>query len=104
MEVSELHRRLTELVDRPQLDHSGKLDEIDQHVTSAVEPVLREIKQRPDRHEFEETVTEAVENSHDDITKRFTSLEETVLALAEALLRPGRGGKKKRREDDEDDE
>ena len=81
MEVSELHRRLTELVDRPLLDHSGRLDEIDSHVTSAVEPVLRELKQRPDRHEFEETVTEAVENSHDDITKRFSSLEETVLAL-----------------------
>src|SRR5699024_3999966 len=77
LEVSEVHRRLTELLDRPHLDHSAKLDE---------------------------TVTEAVENSHDDMSKRLASLEETMLALAEALLRPGRDGRKKRHLDDEDDD
>src|SRR5690606_37039123 len=106
LEVSEVHRRLTELVERPVIDHGDRLDSLDRKLDEGFDPLLSELRARPDRHEFEETISEAVETSHDDITKRLAALEETMLALAEALLRPGRDGKKRRSGgfDDEDDE
>ncbi|SKA32026.1 hypothetical protein SAMN02745673_04057, partial [Marinactinospora thermotolerans DSM 45154] len=104
LEVSEVHRRLSELVERPIIDHSERFDAIDQRLGESLDPLLNEIRTRPDRHEFEETISDAVETSHDDITKRLAALEETMLALAEALLRPGRDGKRKRRPVDDDED
>ena len=99
-----MHRRLSDLVERPVIDHSDRLEALDGRLTQSLDPLMREVQARPDRHEFEEAISEAVETSHDDITKRLAALEETMLALAEALLRPSRDGKKKRRRDDDDED
>lgn len=63
----------------------GRLESVDGRLSeaaSAMTPLMEAIHARPDREE----ITEAV-------TRRLGALEETMLALAEALLRPARGGK-----------
>ena len=45
---------------------------------------------RPDREALAETVSGIVEPATADLNKRLGALEETMLALAEALLRPTR--------------
>lgn len=86
LDIAELRSRLTEVAERPVVDHTDKLDDMGKSLTEAV-------RARPDREEVEETMSKIVDSSHGDISKRLASLEETVLALAEALLRPTREGK-----------
>jgi phage shock protein A len=61
---------------------------------SSLAPLFDAIRNRPDRDEIAETVSEAtsrvVEPVHGDVARRLAALEETMLALAEALLRPVR--------------
>jgi phage shock protein A len=61
---------------------------------SSIAPLLDAIRSRPDRDELAETVSGAtsrvVEPVHADVDRRLAALEETMLALAEALLRPAR--------------
>ncbi|GAA0395546.1 hypothetical protein GCM10009530_53850 [Microbispora corallina] len=63
-------------------------------VTSALAPLVEAVRNRPDREQMAETVagavTRIVEPAHGDVTRRLAALEETMLALAEALLRPTR--------------
>jgi uncharacterized coiled-coil protein SlyX len=54
-------------------------------------PLAEEVRARPGRAEIEELVTKVVENVHADLAARLSSLEDTVLTLAEALLRPAPG-------------
>jgi hypothetical protein len=54
-------------------------------------PLAEEVRARPSRTEIVELVTRVVENVHVDLATRLSSLEDTVLTLAEALLRPGPG-------------
>jgi predicted nucleic acid-binding Zn-ribbon protein len=59
--------------------------------TDAIAPLADELRARPNRAEIEEMVTKIVEAAHNDLSTRLTSLEDTVLTLAEALLRPAPG-------------
>jgi predicted nucleic acid-binding Zn-ribbon protein len=61
------------------------------HVTESLKPLAEDIRARPGRAEVEDLVTKIVKAAHDDISGRLTSLEDTVLTLAEALLRPAPG-------------
>lgn len=54
----------------------------------ALAPLAGELRGRPDRAEIEEVVSKITEAAQGDVIARLASLEETVLALAEALLRP----------------
>lgn len=54
-------------------------------------PLAEEVRARPSRTEIEELVTKVVQNVHADLATRLSSLEDTVLTLAEALLRPAPG-------------
>lgn len=54
-------------------------------------PLAEAVRARPGRAEIEELVTKVVENVHADLATRLSCLEDTVLTLAEALLRPGPG-------------
>jgi hypothetical protein len=54
-------------------------------------PLAEEVRARPGRTEIEELVTKVVENVHADLATRLSCLEDTVLTLAEALLRPAPG-------------
>jgi len=92
LDIAELRNRLTELAERPVIDHSEKLDALDKSIGENVAPITDAVRARPDREEVEETMSKIMESSHGDLTKRLASLEETVLALAEALLRPAREG------------
>jgi hypothetical protein len=46
------------------------------------------VRSRPDRAEMEDVVTKITESAQRDVIARLASLEEIVLTLAEALLRP----------------
>lgn len=94
LDIAELRSRLTELTDRPVIDHSDKLDALSESIGENVRPIGEAVRARPDRDEVEDTMSKIVDASHTDLTKRLTSLEETVLTLAEALLRPARDGGK----------
>ncbi|MBO4270329.1 hypothetical protein [Microbispora triticiradicis] len=58
----------------------------------AVAPLAEAVRSRPDREQIAETVSDAVtramEPAHGDVARRLAALEETMLALAEVLLRP----------------
>lgn len=54
----------------------------------ALAPLTAEVRSRPDRTEIEEIVTKITESAQRDVIARLASLEEIVLTLAEALLRP----------------
>ncbi len=57
----------------------------------ALTPLAEEMRARPGRAEIEDVVTKIVEAVHGDLATRLSSLEDTVLTLAEALLRPAPG-------------
>lgn len=57
----------------------------------ALTPLAEEVRARPGRAEVEEMVTKVIESMHSDLATRLSSLEDTVLTLAEALLRPAPG-------------
>jgi chromosome segregation ATPase len=59
--------------------------------TESLKPLAEEIRAHLGRAEVEDIVTKIVETVHGDISGRLTSLEDTVLTLAEALLRPAPG-------------
>lgn len=87
LDVGDLRKRLTELAQRPApVDHSDRFDTVEKHLSDH----LGAVHARPDREEVEDTIAKIVDSVHDDLAKRLVSLEETVLALAEALLRPAR--------------
>ena len=137
MDVGELHRKLVAIGDRPLIDPTDRFDALEKRLSEAVDPLIEELRRRPDRAESQETMVKITEASridltkhmemlredlvrqvsgvHDDVTrkvsgvqsdvgrqvtavhedlmKRLVTLEETMLALAEALLRPRRDGK-----------
>jgi hypothetical protein len=86
-EALALDERLGELLDSHRADHAERLAEAAAALTEAV-------SSRPDREALAETVSETVtgivEPATADLNKRLGALEETMLALAEALLRPTR--------------
>ncbi|MEW9528991.1 hypothetical protein [Microbispora sp. NPDC049125] len=63
--------------------------------TGSLAPLVEAVRSRPDREQLTEAVSGAVarivEPAHGDVARRLAALEETMLALAEALLRPTRG-------------
>ncbi|MDA0632496.1 hypothetical protein OUY22_03640 [Nonomuraea sp. MCN248] len=69
----------------------GKLlDTHGERLTEAAASLAETVRSRPDRDTLAETVSDIVEPATTDLTKRLGALEETMLALAEALLRPSR--------------
>lgn len=86
--MSDVHRRLADLTQRPVVDPVAWLESLDKRLADAAERLGEEVRARPDREEFEDTLAKMIEAVHADWARRLTSLEETMLALAEALLRP----------------
>ena len=64
-----------------------QLGTADGHVTE-LGAKLDELRSRPDPTELHATMWKVVDAAQDQIAARLGSLEETVLTLAEALLRP----------------
>jgi predicted nucleic acid-binding Zn-ribbon protein len=69
----------------------GRIIALGGQFTDAIAPLADELRARPDRTEIEEVITKIVAAAHTDLSTRLTSLEDTVLTLAEALLRPAPG-------------
>src|SRR5690606_25346013 len=83
LDLGELRTRLTQAVTALQADQSERFDAFERRLADAaadLSPLLDAINARPDRAEFTAAVS-----------RRLGALEETMLALAEALLRPTRG-------------
>ena len=53
-----------------------------------LEPLADELRSRPGHLEVQDTLAKIVDAAQTDVTAHLGSLEETVLTLAEALLRP----------------
>lgn len=66
------------------------LDTHGERLTEAAASLAEIVRSRPDRDTLAETVSDIVEPATADLNKRLGALEETMLALAEALLRPSR--------------
>ncbi|MBP2704820.1 hypothetical protein JOL79_13450 [Microbispora sp. RL4-1S] len=76
---------------------TAAVDEVSAEVTTAggvLTPLVEAVRSRPDREQTADAVAGAVarivEPAHGDMARRLAALEETMLALAEALLRPTR--------------
>ncbi|GIH29173.1 hypothetical protein Aph01nite_74830 [Acrocarpospora phusangensis] len=93
LEISELHKNLGDL----SAEHAGRFDTVERRLAEAADALTPLITARPDHGQLTETLTktltDTVEPAQNDMTRRLGALEETMLALAEALLRPTRTGK-----------
>ncbi len=83
-------------------DVSGQLEKLDrglaavgrlvdttaEQLNSQLEPLADELRSRPGHTDVQEILAKIVDAAQNDVTAHLGSLEETVLALAEALLRP----------------
>jgi chromosome segregation ATPase len=98
-DLAEGHRRVTELLGAHEARQERRLDSVDERLADAVARLTEAIEARPDGEGLTTTLSttlaqglaEVVHPAHDDVTRRLAALEETMLALAEALLRPARG-------------
>ncbi|WP_248965001.1 hypothetical protein [Sphaerisporangium perillae] len=96
LEVGEVPKRVGELISAQSDDQGKRFDRLDERLTEAASamPPLGElvelVRARPDRDQLSETVDQIIQPTHSDLTRRLGALEETMLALAEALLRPAR--------------
>lgn len=92
--LERLDERLDDQYDRVSLVNDSiaatnkRVATLAEQFTSALVPLTAEVRSRPDRMEVEEIVTKITESSQRDVIARLASLEEIVLTLAEALLRP----------------
>ena len=102
--VEEAQRRFTELAGQSAAELStqltGRLSALDERLSGALVPLADEVRLRPGHAEVEEVVAKVVSAAQAEMTTRLDSLEETVLTLAEALLRPARRGPDQRRDGD----
>jgi hypothetical protein len=62
--------------------------EVGGQLTDQLEPLADELRSRPGQIEIQETLTKIVDAAQSDVTTQLDSLEESVLTLAEAQLRP----------------
>jgi archaellum component FlaC len=75
-----------------------RLGTLDERLSGELTPLADELRLRPGHADVEEVVAKVVSAAQAEMTARLDSLEETVLTLAEALLRPARQIPDQRRE------
>ena len=92
--LERLDERLDDQYDRVSLvnDSIAATDKgiaaLSEQFRDALAPLASAVRSRPDRAEATEIVTKITESAQRDVIARLASLEEIVLTLAEALLRP----------------
>jgi hypothetical protein len=70
-------------------DRFGSLDSrLGGQLADQLEPLADELRSRAGHIEIQETLAKIVDAAQSDVATQLGSLEETVLTLAEALLRP----------------
>ncbi|MEV4092475.1 hypothetical protein [Streptosporangium saharense] len=88
--------RFEGLLEAREGEHARRFDSLEECVAqarAALAPLGGMLRAQPDREQLAEALTRAVEPARADLTRRLGALEETMLALAEALLRPPRNDK-----------
>ncbi len=92
--LERLDERLDDQYDRVSLVNDsiaatdGRVAALTEQFNGALAGLHGEVRGRPDRAEMVEIVTKITESAQRDVIARLASLEEIVLTLAEALLRP----------------
>ena len=61
---------------------------VGERLTDQLEPLADELRSRPGHGDIQDALAKVVDAAQNDVTTQLGSLEETVLTLAEALLRP----------------
>ncbi len=77
---------------------TARLSTLDERLSDALTPLTDELRLRSGHAEVEEVVAKVVSAAQAEMTARLDSLEQTVLTLAEAMLRPVRHIADQRRE------
>jgi chromosome segregation ATPase len=70
LQIGELQRRVAELANRPYLDYSDRFDALEKQLGDAVDPLVEEVRARPDRDEVEEAISRVVASAYDDVVRR----------------------------------
>jgi len=65
-----------------------RVDRTAEQVAGQIEPLADELRSRPGHMDIQEILGKIVDAAQNDVATQLGSLEETVLTLAEALLRP----------------
>jgi chromosome segregation ATPase len=79
LQISELHRKIAAIGDRPFIDPTDRFDALEKRLSEAVDPLIDELRARPDRDETEETLTKVIDASRVDLTKHMEMLREDLL-------------------------
>lgn len=79
LEIGELHRKVAAIGDRPFIDPTDRFDALEKRLAEAIDPLIDELRARPDRDEAEETLSKIIESSRADITKHMEILREDLL-------------------------
>ncbi|GAB3961661.1 hypothetical protein GCM10029978_014470 [Actinoallomurus acanthiterrae] len=79
LEITELHRKIAAIGDRPFIDPTDRFDALEKRLSEAVDPLIDELRARPDRDETEETLTKVIDASRVDLTKHMEMLREDLL-------------------------
>ncbi|GAA4222325.1 chromosome segregation ATPase [Streptosporangium album] len=77
-------------------DHARRFDSLDERVSqaqAALAHLAGMLRAQPDREQLTEALSETMEPARTELSRSLSALEETMLTLAEALLRPTRGDK-----------
>lgn len=78
LEIKEIHRRLNDLAQRPAIDYGDRFDDLERQVSTVTDPLIVELRSRPDRGEVEDTVTKIVDAAHHDLARRLDDTARTV--------------------------
>jgi chromosome segregation ATPase len=79
LEIGELHRKLAAIGDRPFIDPTDRFDALEKRLAEAIDPLVDELRARPDRDEAEETLSKIIESSRADLAKHMEILREDLL-------------------------
>ncbi|MEV8633120.1 hypothetical protein AB0395_15815 [Streptosporangium sp. NPDC051023] len=96
LDIGGVHRSIGTLLGAQADDHAKRFDSLEECVAqarSALVPLAETLRAQPNREQLAEALTRTMEPARADLTRRLGALEETMLALAEALLRPVRNDK-----------
>jgi len=92
LEMPDVHRRLAELAHRPAADHDHRFDELEKRLSEAVDPLLEELRARPDRDEVKDAMAVVADSAHHDAARRleefahrFEDVQEDVRRRIEAI-------------------
>ena len=67
----------------------SRVDSTAERLAGRLEPLADELRSRPGHMDIQDILAKIVDAAQSDVAAQLGSLEETVLTLAEALLRPG---------------